>query len=406
MARTKAGLPPGTRVTDFISLGVVAHRFPLKRVQAVLERTGRASQRQRQLPAHVVVYYVIALALFMTVSYGEVLRCLVEGLSWLGWPVERVRRTGPSGISQARTRLGWEPLRELYRELVRPLATRRTRGAWYRHWRLVTLDGTTLDVADTPENEAAFGRPGASRGRSGFPQLRWVCLAETGTHVLFAAAEGAYRESERALAARVLGALRRGMLCLADRGFFSFAAWREASETGAALVWRVRRDLVLPCRKRLADGSYLSRIYPSRAARRQDRGGIDVRVIEYCLEGVEGEEPYYRLITTILDPQQGPADELAALYHERWEVETAFREFKTHLRGRGLVLRSRTPVLVRQEFYGLLLAHYAVRGLMHEAALHGDVDPDRLSFVHSVRVIRRKLAQWVSFSPSAAPSPS
>lgn len=402
MARTMAGLAEGTRVTDFISLGVVADRFPLSQVQEILRETGRASARQRQLPAHVVVYYVIALALFMNVSYGEVLRCLVEGLEWLGLPVRRIRKTGPSGISQARTRLGHEPLRRLYQEVVVPIATASTKGAWYRHWRLVSIDGTTLDVADTKENDASFGRPGASRGRTAYPQIRLVCLVENGTHLLFETQMGPYGASETQLSKTLLGQLTPEMLCLADRGFFGYEAWRQASATGAALVWRVKKNLVLPCLKRLPDGSYLSRIYPSPKDRRHDRRGIDVRVVEYRLEGVEDAEPLYRLITTIPDPEMGPAHELAALYHERWEIESAFDELKTHLRGRGIVLRSKTPELVRQEFYGLLLAHFAVRALMHQAALHGDVDPDTLSFVHSVRVVRRKLAQWVSFPPSGS----
>lgn len=400
MARTVAGLPEGTRITDFISLGVVADHFPAAQVQEILRETGRASTRQRQLPAHVMVYYVIAMALFMNVSYGEVLRCLLEGLEWLGLPVQRIRKTGPSGISQARTRLGHEPLRRLYEEIVQPIATTQTRGAWYRGWRLVSIDGTTLDVADTKENEASFGRPGASRGRSAYPQIRAVCLAESGTHLLFDTEMGSYGTSESRLARPLLGRLTPEMLCLADRGFYGYQHWREALETGAALVWRMKKNLILPCNKRLEDGSYLSRIYASTKDRRHDRDGIDVRVIEYCLNNVEDSEPIYRLMTTILDPKLAPAEELAALYQERWEIESAFGELKTHLRGRGIVLRSKTPELVRQEFYGLLMAHFAVRALMHEAALRAKVDPDELSFVHSVRVVRRKLARSVSIPPS------
>jgi len=347
-----------------------------------------------------MVYYVIAMALFMNVSYGEVLRCLLEGLEWLGLPVQRIRRTGPSGISQARTRLGHEPLRRLYEEIVEPIATTQTRGAWYRDWRLVSIDSTPLDVADTEENEASFGRPGASRGRSAYPQIRLVCLAESGTHLLFDTEVGPYATSESELAKPLLGRLTPGMLCLADRGFYGYEHWRKALATGAALVWRIKKNLVLPCNERLEDGSYLSRIYASTKDRRHDRDGIDVRVIEYRLKDVEDAEPLYRLMTTIFDPKLAPAEELAALYHERWEIESAFDELKTHLRGRGIVLRSKTPELVRQEFYGLLMAHFAVRALMHEAALRGELDPDELSFVHSVRVVRRKLARSVSIPPS------
>jgi len=403
MARTAAGLPAGTRVTNFISLGVVAEKVPPDRVRQLLEAEGKQSQRQRQLPAHVVVYYVMALALYMGVSYGEVLRCVVEGLEWLGLAVRRIRQTGPSGISQARSRLGWAPLRRLYCELVAPVATERSRGAWYRQWRLVSLDGTTLDVADEQVNAEAFGRPGAARGASSFPQLRWVALAECGTHVLFGAAEGPYGVGETTLARQVLPYLRPGMLCMADRNYFGYNLWREAVNTKADLLWRGKADLILTPQQLLSDGSYLSQVYPSPKHRARDRDGLRVRVIEYTLDGVEGAEPVYRLLTTVLDPQAAPAAELAALYQQRWEIETAFDEFKTHLRGARIVLRSKTPDLVRQEFYGLLLAHFAVRALMHEAALKADLDPDELSFTHTVRIVRRKILTAGSFPPSGSP---
>ena len=406
MARTLAALPEGSRITDYISLGVIANTFPLKRVRSVLAATGKASLRERDLPAHVVVYYAIALALFMHSSYREVLRCLLEGVQWLVDPSVALKVAGNSGISQARTRLGWEPLRQLHDEVVKPIAVTATQGAWFRTWRLVSLDGSTLDVADEKANEKAFGRPGASRGSSAFPQLRFVSLVENGTHVLFGTHMGAYATGENTLAKPVLGALRKGMLCLADRGFFGFPMWRQGLATGAQLLWRVKKNLRLPCEKRLADGSYLSRVYPSEKDRRRHRHGVTVRVIEYILDGVPDAEPIYRLVTSILDPQQAPAEELAALYHERWEIETALDELKTHLRGARIVLRSKTPDLVRQEFYGLLMAHFAVRALMHEAALQADEDPDRLSFLHAVRVVRRKLPAFHAIPPSGAQSVS
>jgi hypothetical protein len=284
---------------------------------------------------------------------------------------------------------------------VMPIAHRKTHGAWYRDWRLVSIDGTTLDLADTAANEETFGRPGASRGKSAFPQLRMVSLVENGTHVLFGTEWGRYRDSENALAKRVMTHLEAGMLCLADRGFFGYALWKQAAATGADLVWRIKKNALLPCERRLADGSYLSRIYASRKDRRHDQKGIIVRVIEYRLEGVEDGELLYRLLTTVLDDGKAPAKDLAALYHERWEIENVFDEFKTHLRGRQAVLRSKTPELVEQELYGFLLAHFAIRGLMHEAALKGDLDPDRLSFVHTVRVVRRKLSTFAAIPPSA-----
>ena len=403
MARTVARLSDGSRLSDYITLGVLAERVPVKAVHEALRKEGRQSERQRLLPAHVMVYYVMALALFMNVSYGEVLRCLVEGLRWPGWPVRRLRRVGPSGISQARTRLGFEPMKRLYEELVRPIATKRTHGAYYRKWRLVSIDGTTLDVPDEARNSEAFGRPAAIRGRSAFPKLRFVSLLECGTHVLFGAAQGPYKVGETTLARSVITHLRSGMLCLADRNFFGYALWKRAAESGSDLLWRMKKGAVLPCIERLEDGSYLSVIYPDVRQRRSGRNGLQVRVIEYVLDGDKETQSLYRLITTIVDCKAAPARELAALYVERWEIETAFDEFKTHLRGPSVVLRSKTPDLVVQEFYGLLLAHYAVRGLMHEAALKADVDPDGISFVHSIRVIRRKIQQTYGAGGAAFP---
>jgi hypothetical protein len=388
-------------------LGVIAKTFPRDAVLGCLEATGRSTKRQRGMPNHVVVYYAIALALYMETSTREVLRCLLEAIRWLLGPGDTVNVTGKSGISQARTRVGSQPLQRLHDQLVGPIAVRdgrrTTRGAWYRGWRLVSVDGSTLDVADTTANEGAFGRPKASRGHSAFPQIRFVSLVENGTHVLFGSRLGGHLEGEATLARQLLPCLQPGMLCLADRNFFSYNLWKEAIATGADQVWRVKKNLRLPCRRRLGDGSYLSRIYPGDKERRQDQDGIDVRVIEYTLEGVANAEPLYRLITTILDENAAPAQELAALYHERWEIETALDELKTHLRGNRIVLRSKTPELVRQEFYGLMMAHFAVRGLMHEAALKADEDPDRLSFVHAVRVIRRKMATFAAIPPSGHP---
>ena len=400
MARTVASLPPGSRITDYISLGVLAKTFPLDKVTAVVAAAGKTNRRQRDLPAPVVVYYVIALTLYMQVSYREVLRCLLEGIRWLLGPQYVVKIAGKSGISQARTRLGWKPLQQLHDEVVTPIAAKQTKGAWYRHWRKVSLDGSTLDVADEEENEKAFGRQPASRGSSAYPQVRFVSLVENGTHVLFGTQLGGYRDGEVRLADKALPSLQPGMLCLADRNFFGFALWKKACATGADLLWRVKTNLCLPCAKRLPDGSYLSTIYPSQKDRRRSTNGISVRVIEYSLEQVADAEPLYRLLTSVLDEARAPADELAALYHERWEIETAMDELKTHLRGSQIVLRSKTPDLVRQEFYGLMMTHFAVRGLMHEAALLAEEDPDRLSFLHAVRVVRRKLPQFVTIPPS------
>ena len=404
MARTLAELPAGSRITDYISLGVIARFFPVQKIHEVLEETKRASVRERDLPAHVVVYYVIALALYMRSSYREVLRCLLEGVQWLRDPSSKVKVAGKSGISQARSRLGAEPLKKLYDAVATPIAEKRTKGAWYRQWRIVSLDGSTLDVADTADNDQAFGRPGSSRGSSAFPKIRFVALLENGTHVLWGAHMDRYATDELTLAEKVIPSLRPGMLCMADRFFPGYKLWRMAAKTGADLLWRVRQNARLEVEKRLPDGSYLSRIYASAKNRRKKRNGIVVRVIEYRLKDVADAEPMYRLTTTILDHEKAPAKELAALYHERWEIETTLDELKTHLRGAQIVLRSKTPELVRQEFFGLLMAHFAIRGLMHEAALKVDEDPDRLSFVHSVHVVQRRIARYGAIPPSAEKS--
>ncbi len=409
MAGVPAGLPAGVRVGDPISLGVIAKTFSLDRVQQVLAETGKASERERDLPAQVMVHYAIAMALYMGSSTREVLRRLPEGLRWL-WGTEAVKVAGKSGISQARSRLSETPLRRLYEQV----ATRATKGAWHRTWRLVSLDGSSLDVADTAENGASFGYPGSSRGESALPQLRFVALVENGTHVLFGARLGGTADGETTLAHDVVPALRPGMLCLADRQFFGHALWQSGVATGADLLWRVKSNLRLPRATVLGDGSYLSVVYPSEKDRRHAANGVQVRVVEYRLEGVADAEPLYRLVTTILDEAQAPAADLAALYHERWEIEGALAELKTQLRGARAVLRSKTPDLVRQEFWGLLLAHFAVRGLVHEAALRAGEDPDtlatlgasRLSFLHAVRVVRRKLSLFAAFPPSGQARPA
>jgi len=379
-------------------------------VVQVLFETERLSERERDLPAHVMVYYVIALALYADVSTREVLRCLTEGARWLGDPTATTMPS-KSGISQARTRLGAEPLEALYRAVVGPVAEAGTPGAWYRGWRVMSLDGTTLDVGDTAANARAFGRPASARGANAtgaFPQLRLVGLLENGTHAICAAELGTYRQSEVALAAAVVPRLTGEMLCLADRGLLGFDLWRQAAATGAALLWRASATFTLPILQRFPDGSYRSELRWNSFCTSADRTAIPVRVIEYTLPGVPTAEASYRLVTTVLEPGRAPAAELAALYHERWEMETAFDEFKTHLRGGQRVLRSKTPALVRQEAWGFLLAHFAIRALMHEAALGAlprARDPDTLSFTHALRVTRRTLPHVAAIPPSGPGAP-
>ena len=372
---------------------------PRALIEDVLTATGKSSQRERLLPAPAVVYYVMALALWREAPLEEVLRVVCEGLQWLGGGQAEAVQASKSAISQARTRLGSEVMRQLAERVLRPLAPPGAPGAWYRGLRVMALDGSCMDVADEAANAAFFGYPGASRGQSAFPQARLLGLVECGTHVVTAAEVAPYGRSEQAMAAQLLPAkLRPDMLVLADRNFFGFKLWQLACASGARLVWRVKADRKLPVEQMLSDGSYLSTVFDSEDRRRS--AGQVVRVIDYELrDSATPTEDSYRLVTNILDPAQAPALELAALYHERWEIEGVFDEFKTHLRANSTVLRSKTPELVLQELWGLLLAHFAIRQLMTQAAWPRSLDPDRLSFTHAVRVIKRKLPQAAAVPP-------
>jgi hypothetical protein len=408
MARTSKLRHEGDRLTDLINIGVLTKQFPLGKIKAVLEETGRSSKRQRDLPAHVMVYYVITMALYRQEGMREVLRILLEGLGVVLGLGVRVEAAGKSGISQARSRLGEEPVKRLYDQAVHPIATRKTRGAFYRDWQMVAMDGSTLEAPDTPANQEAFGRPPSpSGGQSAYPLIRVVGLVEVGTHVLFGAVLGSYATGEVTLAREVVRHLRAGMLCVADRYFPGYPLWKQATETGADLVWRVRRVIRFPVEERFPDGSFRSWFRPPPAKKGEPKGEpIPVRVIDYQVEGPKRKEETIRIITSILDWKAAPAEELAEVYHERWEFETALDELKTHMRGARTVLRSQAPELVRQECYGLLLAHFAIRGLMHEAALSAGRDPDRISFVHSLRVVRRTLPRFAALSPSGVEKPA
>ena len=378
------------RLSDHVALGVLTQTFPPALVDAVLAETGRIEQRSRLLPSRLVVYYVLGLALFAESSYEEVMRNLVEGLAWQsGWR-QQWSMPSKSAIFQARQRLGVEPLEALFDRGCVPLASEHTPGAFYRGWRLVAIDGTTLDVPDTADNDATFGRPGASRGSSAFPQARLVGFAECGTHAITGAAIGPYADSEQALTRGLLDHLGPGMLCLGDRGFAGHPLFAAAAATGADLLWRARSNAKLPVLERHEDGSLRSEIVGT-DDKHAGANVTPVRVIEYTVTdpGRPDTAERYRLITTILDPEAAPADELAALYAERWEIETALDELKTHQRGPRMVLRSKTPDGVRQEIYGHLCTHYAIRALMSTAADDVELDPDRISFTRTLRAARR-----------------
>jgi hypothetical protein len=393
------------QLSDHIALGVLTRTFPPALVDEVIEAAGKAERRNRLLPARLVVYYVLAMALFSQASYEEVMRSLVEGLSWQsGW--ERRWNVPTKGaIFFARERLGSEPLELLFERACVPLATPKTPGAYYRNLRLMSIDGTTLDLADTEENDEEFGRPSSGRGegKGAFPQLRLVGLGECGTHALVAVKMGPYRTGEQTLAKDLVPSMASGMLVLADRLFYSFGLWSNAKAQGAELLWRTKSDHVLPVKERHEDGSYVSSLHEIVKNKRR-KEGIPVRVVEYGIDDPgrpQAEETRYRLLTTILDPTLAPAPELAALYAERWEFETLLDEIKNHQRGPRVVLRSKKPDGVRQEAYAYLCLHYAIRVLMHDAASSGDLDPDRVSFTRALRAARRSVRSGVGTASHA-----
>ena len=398
MARTRKSLPR-VDVAHLISAGVLASVCPRALIEEVLAQTGKASQRQRLLPAPAVVYYVMALALWREAPLEEVLRVVCEGLQWLGGGQASAVQAGKSAISQARTRLGPEVMEQLAKRVLRPIARPGAPGAWFRGLRLMALDGSCMDVADEAGNAAHFGYPSGSRGDGAFPQAQVLGLVECGTHVVAAAAIAPYGTSEQAMATLVLPSrLAPDMLLLADRNFYGFKLWKLACASRAKLLWRVKANLTLQPDQQLPDGSYLSTVYDSED--RQRKSGLKVRVIDYTLvDSAKPMQDSHRLVTNILDPQAAPALELAAVYHERWEVESVFDEFKTHMRSASTVLRSKTPELVEQELWGLLMAHFAIRQLMEHAAWRQQLDPDRLSFVHALRVVKRKMPQAAALPP-------
>jgi len=403
------------RLTDRISIGVLTRVVPRDLVDEVIAESGRKEKRSRLLPAHVVVYYVLALALFFGEAYDEVMRRLVGGLRFLGnWSAEwKVPTT--SAISQARRRLGAVPLEVLFRRVAVPIARPGTRGAWFRSWRVMAIDGVIIDVPDTPENNEVFEHTTGGRGESAFPVVRIVGLGECGTHAIVAAEVGTWGTGERTLAARLVPDLEPDMLVLMDRGFYSYKLWQAIGDTGAAAVFRVTSNMILPMLEAYPDGSYRSVLLEAtrqspirKRARRTGEGANNVlaaagppcRVVEYMIENRGGDTETFCLITSILDYRDAPARELAALYNERWELELTLDEIEIHQLGHGRVLRSKSPEMVEQEIWGILLAHYAVRHLMHEAADTADVDPDRLSFIRSLRLIRRQITGQADFPPS------
>jgi Insertion element 4 transposase N-terminal/Transposase DDE domain len=403
----------GGRLTDWISLGVLASSVPRDAVDEAVAAASKGARRSDgKLPPHVMVYFAMALALFADEDYEEVAARLTETLtSWGCWDQSWAAPTS-GGLTQARKRLGHEPLELLFGKVAVPVAGELTRGAFLRDWRLMAVDGFELDVPDTPANAAAFGYPAGAREHPAFPKVRVVTIGECGSHAKVAAQMGPVGgkgSSEQALARRLYPRLEEGWLLVADRGFYNWPDWRAAAATGAALLWRVKADLRLPVLELLPDGSYLSvvarptlhdkarnkLIATARAGEYLDPAlAMRVRVIEYEIPDRDGDGSgeLIALITTITDPALASAQELAQAYCQRWEEETGNDQLKTHLRGPGAVLRSKSPDMVRQEIYGYLLTCYAISALICRAATEADIDPDRVKFLRTVRIIRRRAA--------------
>jgi Transposase DDE domain/Insertion element 4 transposase N-terminal len=352
------------------------------------------------LPARVVAYFAVGMALHSEGSYEEVLGLLTDGLAWSLPDAAPLKLPSKSAIFQARERLGGEPVKALFDRVAAPLAVVGTPGAWLAGRRLVAIDGTCLDVADSVVNAEWFGRPGVNKGeRAAFPQARVIGLAECATHAIFDAVVGAYTTGENTLARDLIDRLEPGMLLLADRGFCGFPLWQRAAATGADLLWRARSDMKPTPIETFDDGTWLAEFRPSGNAGRHAEPLI-IRVIDYSIDDGRGDVGPYRLFTTLIDPVEAPAAELAFAYAQRWEIELAFDELKTHQRGSKAVLRSKSPALVEQEIWGHLCCHYAIRTLMFAAAHDADVDPDRVSFTAALRIARRSIAQARDFSPS------
>lgn len=399
---------PGGRLAELVGLGALTALVPRKVLDEAVAAHGRREQRVRKLPAHLVVYLLIALCLFPDDDYEEVAEKLSGALSLL--PGSRWQAPTRGAVTQARQRLGADVVREVFAQVARPPASAATPGGWLGRWRVMAIDGFVLDLPDTDSNVAEFGKTSAG-DPTVFPQARVVALSECASHAIIAADVAGCWAGEQTMAFSLYAHLTEEMLLTADRGFYSFDAWQQARRTGAQLLWRVQAGLHPYKLADLPDGSWLAVITrPNlRAARRNRlreaaRNGDDlgedafvVRVVDYTVANRRGEET--RLITTVLDPEQASAEDLARCYHERWEAETGFDQIKTHLRGPGRVLRSRTAELAYQEIWAYLLTHWALSTLICTAADEAGVDPDRVKFLRTLRIVRRSVTDRAAFPP-------
>jgi len=392
MPRSLRQLMPDVHFSAEATLAALGQTLAPERIAPVLASCGLQTQRQRKLPLGLVILLIVAMGLFADTAIEDVLVKLLQGPSFL-------RPGGPDlaatkgAICQRRQQVGVRPLVALFRSICQPLATPQTPGAFLFGLRLMAIDGTVEDMADTPENAAYFGYARGRRGHSAFPQVDVVYLCESGTHAICDAGFWPHEGKERTHARRLLRSVGPGMLLMADAGLHSYDLCAGCVRQGAHFLNRVSGQLKLLPIQRLPDGSYLAELRPSDYARRKRGDYLLVRVIEYQLDdpGYPGHGQRRRLITSLLDSDACPAHALACAYHERWEVEITIDEVDTHQRRPRQPLRSRTPLGVLQELYGLLLTHYAVRAVMHGAAVKAGCDPDRLSFTKTLRLLRNAL---------------
>jgi hypothetical protein len=387
-----------------LTVEALQRAVPQEAIAAVVAETGNPVQRARKLTAEAAIWTLIAMNLYTHVALGHVLRKLAQGLRFI-WPDPTYRVPGASALVYRRYQLGARPVAALYERLARPIATPKTPGAFRFGLRLMAIDGTVEDVPDTEANAAAFGRQHGSRGDSAFPQVQGVYLVECGTHAIVDATFGPYGTSERDGAQAVLRAVTADMLVMWDRGLHEYDLLAAVRQRGAHVLGRLPAHIKPEWVASLPDGSTLAYLRPSDRARRTQGERLLVRVIEYTLTdpALPGYGEVHRLVTTLLDPRVAPALDLVCLYHERWEIELVVDETDTHQRLAGRPLRSRKPEGVLQELYALLIAHFAIRVLMHEAALQAGLDPDRLSFVHAVRVLHDAIPEFQMVAPAERP---
>ena len=393
------------RFPEAVTLNMFEHIMPQATVEAVIQDFGVQEQRVRKLPAALVLLLCVASGLFTNTASHQVLRKMIQGIRYI-WPGdEDYISANKSALCQARYRLGAAPVVALFHRVCKPLATTATPGAFLFGLRLMALDGDVEAVYDTPANAAFFGRAHGSRGDAAFPQTRAVYLCESGTHAICDAGFWPYATSERVGGLRLLRSVVAGMLLMWDRGFHSFDMALHTRRRQAHFLGRLPAHAQPKWVRNLPDGSYRAYIYPSEYQRKQHGEHLLVRVIAYTVDDPQrpGHGERQRLITSLLDPDLYPALTLAREYHQRWEIEITIDELNTHQRLPQLPLRSQKPVGVIQEAYGLLLAHYVVRALIHTAALEHALDPDRLSFTNAVTIIGDALAEFQFTTPEQLP---